>query len=35
MEKIPYEYIKAGMKEIINQTQKELDEIKKEPKKTK
>ena len=35
LEKIPYEYIKAGMKEIINQTQKELDEIKKEPKKTK
>jgi C-terminal processing protease CtpA/Prc/sugar lactone lactonase YvrE len=35
LEKIPYEYIKAGMKEIINQTQKELDEIKKEPKKIK
>lgn len=35
MEKIPYEYIKAGMKEIVNQTQKELDEMKNESKKTK
>lgn len=35
LEKIPYEYIKAGMKEIISQAQKELDEMKKEPKKTK
>jgi len=31
--KIPYEYIKAGMKGIINQTQKELEEMKKEPQK--
>ena len=34
LEKVPYEYIKAGMREIINQTQKELDEMKKESKKT-
>lgn len=29
LEKVPYEYIKAGMREIIAQTQKELDEMKK------
>lgn len=34
-EKVPYGYIKAAMKEIAERTQKELDEMKNEPKKTK
>lgn len=29
LEKIPYEYIKAGMRELINETQKKLNEMKK------